>query len=198
MERPTPTRRWPFRPDPLRRAALPAALVAGGAAFGGVPGFVAAFAGALLGIDRLLDRMHGFGGTALADAERRFDQLARERRRRPSRLRHLPDDAAVSRQARGVEPIAVASIVGTVDPHKAEAFDAEFRPPHYSRGRWSQMLHAVDQGAALPPISVYRLGGEHYVRDGHHRVSVARARGAVDIDAEVTELATGAPRERVG
>jgi hypothetical protein len=172
----------------LRPAALPAALVAGGAAFGGVPGFVAAFAGALLGIDRVLGRMHGFGGTALADAERRFDELARERRRHPSRLRYLPDDVAVNRQPRGVEPIPVASIVGTVDAHKAEAFDGEFRPPAYSRGRWSQMLHAVEQGAALPPISVYRLGGHYYVLDGHHRVSVARARGADDIDAEVTEL----------
>jgi hypothetical protein len=172
----------------LRPAALPAALLAGGAAFGGVPGFVAAFAGALLGIDRVLDRMHGFGGTALSDAERRFDELERERRRHPSRLRHLADDAALTGQARGVEPIAVASIVGTVDAHKAEAFDGEFRPPHYSRGRWSQMLHAAEQGAELPPISVYRLGDEHYVRDGHHRVSVARARGAADIDAEVTEI----------
>jgi hypothetical protein len=180
----------------LRRAALPAALVAGGAAFGGVPGFVAAFAGALLGVDRLLDRMHGFGGTALADAERRFDSLAKERRRQPSRLRYLPEEAGVTGRLRGVEPIALRSIVGTVDPHKAEAFDAGFRPPHYSRGRWSQMLHAVDQGAALPPISVYRLGAEHYVRDGHHRVSVARALGAEDIDAEVTEIATGAQSPR--
>ena len=88
----------------------------------------------------------------------------------------------------GVLPIPVASIVGTVDPHKAEAFDAEFRPPPYGRERWSQMCHAVQAGAALPPISVYRFEGRHYVRDGHHRVSVARALGATDIDADVTEL----------
>jgi hypothetical protein len=173
---------------PWRRGLLPAALLAGGAALGGLPGFIAAFVGALLGIDRLLDRMHGFGGTALADAERRFDALVRQRRRHPSRLRYLAEDAALTRRVRGVEPIAVESIVGTVDPHKAEAFDGEFRPPHYSRGRWCQMLHAVEQGAALPPISVYRRGDEHYVRDGHHRVSIARARGAADIDAEVTDL----------
>ena len=40
----------------------------------------------------------------------------------------------------------------------------------------------------LPPISVYRFEGRHYVRDGHHRVSVARALGQADIDADVTEL----------
>ena len=50
------------------------------------------------------------------------------------------------------------------------------------------MCHAVQTGAALPPISVYRHAGLHYVRDGHHRVSVARALGATDIDADVTEL----------
>jgi len=176
----------------LRPAALPAALLAGGIAIGGIPGFVAGFVAALLGIDRLLDRMHGFGGWGLDDAGRRFDRLARERRRRPSRCAYLPEDAGpaatAERHRLGVQPIAVASIVGTVDPHKAEAFDAEFRPPPYGRARWSQMCHAVQAGAELPPISVYRFAARHYVRDGHHRVSVARALGATDIDADVTEL----------
>lgn len=180
----------------LRPAALPAALLAGGIAIGGFPGFIAAFVAALLGIDRLLDRMHGFGGWGLDDAGRRFDRLQRERRRHPSRCGYLAEDtgpaATAERRGLGVLPIPVDSIVGTVDPHKAEAFDAEFRPPRYGRERWSQMYHAVQIGSELPPISVYRFEGRHYVRDGHHRVSVARALGAADIDAEVTELSTGA------
>ena len=109
----------------LRPAALPAALLAGGIALGGFPGFIAGFVAALLGIDRLLDRLHGFGGWGMDAAERRFDRLVRERRRHPSRLRYLAEDTAMTRQHRGVEPIPVRSIVGTVDPHKAEAFDAE-------------------------------------------------------------------------
>ena len=180
----------------LRPAALPAALLAGGIAIGGFPGFIAGFLAALLGIDRLLDRMHGFGGWGMDDAGRRFDRLQRERRRRPSRCAYLPEDtgpAATAKRTRlGVQPIAVASIAGSVDPHKAEAFDADFRPPPYGRQRWSQMFHAVQAGSALPPISVYRFEGRHYVRDGHHRVSVARALGQTDIDAEVTELGAGA------
>src|SRR5215212_9109350 len=149
--------------------------MAAGVAIGGLPGFLVGFVAALLGIDRLLDRLHGFGGWGMDAAERRFDRLVRERRRRSSRLRLLAEDTAAPRQSRGVQPIPVQSIVGTVDPHKAEAFDGEFRPPHYSRGRWSQMCHAVETGSGLPPISVYRVGDRYYVRDGHHRVSVARA-----------------------
>jgi hypothetical protein len=42
----------------------------------------------------------------------------------------------------------------------------------------------------MPPISVYRIGDMHFVRDGHHRVSVARAHGLTDIDAYVTEVRT--------
>jgi len=172
----------------LRPAALPAALLVTGIAIGGLPGFLAGFVAALLGIDRVLDRLHGLGGWGMDDAGRRFDRLERQRRRHPSRLRVLAEDTTATRRRLGVQPIPVASIVGTVDPHKAEAFDAEFRPPPFGRERWRQMCHAVEAGAELPPISVYRLGGEHFVRDGHHRVSVARALGAEDIDADVAEL----------
>jgi len=42
----------------------------------------------------------------------------------------------------------------------------------------------------------FRLGSEHYVRDGHHRVSVARALGETRIDAEVVELRPLSGRER--
>ena len=42
----------------------------------------------------------------------------------------------------------------------------------------------------MPPIDVYRIGDLHFVKDGHHRVSVARALGHKDIDAYVTEVLT--------
>jgi ParB-like chromosome segregation protein Spo0J len=44
---------------------------------------------------------------------------------------------------------------------------------------------AEHQGAVLPPISVVPVDDGYAVRDGHHRVSVAKARGAVSIDAMV-------------
>jgi hypothetical protein len=46
------------------------------------------------------------------------------------------------------------------------------------------------RGEAMPPVDLVRIGEIHFVRDGHHRVSVARALGRSDIDAYVTEVVT--------
>jgi hypothetical protein len=180
----------------LRPLALPAPLLALAMFIGGVPGVILGWVAVLLGIDRLLERLMG-AGSAPAEADRTFKRLQRERRRAERRhasapLEYLHEDegrvALARRRALGVQPIPVASIAGTVDPHKAQAFDRALRPPHYSRGRWTLMFRAAAEGAQMPPISVYRIGESHYVRDGHHRASVARARGADEIEAEVVEL----------
>jgi hypothetical protein len=46
---------------------------------------------------------------------------------------------------------------------------------------------------AIPPIGVYRVGDLHFVKDGHHRVSVAIATGQQMIDADVTQVLTQLP-----
>lgn len=45
----------------------------------------------------------------------------------------------------------------------------------------------------LPPIELYRLGETYFVKDGNHRVSVARERGQEFIDAYVIEVDAPAP-----
>jgi hypothetical protein len=47
----------------------------------------------------------------------------------------------------------------------------------------------------MPPVDLVRVGDIYFVRDGHHRVSVARALGLNDIDANVTEVVTRAAAE---
>jgi hypothetical protein len=61
------------------------------------------------------------------------------------------------------------------------------------RERWEQLALAQRRGAAIPPIEVYRVGGLHFVSDGHHRVSIAAATGQQTIDAYVTEILTTKP-----
>jgi hypothetical protein len=89
----------------------------------------------------------------------------------------------------GLQIIPLDSIVGTVD--RSREFDRRFRPTSGRvRPRWQRIAEAQRRGEAMPPISVYRIGDMHFVKDGHHRVSVARAMGRNEIDAYVTEVIT--------
>jgi hypothetical protein len=143
-------------------------------------------------------------GNLLVDAQSAFTRQRRQRHReRATRwlLRGRRDSGCLagleealgaappaSRRPVGVRTIPLATIVGTAEPAKARAFDHRFRPASISRRRWERLWIAARRGAPLPPISVYRLGDKHFVGDGHHRVSVARALGVAAIDAEVTDL----------
>jgi hypothetical protein len=92
----------------------------------------------------------------------------------------------------GLQTIRLDTIVGTVD--SGRDFDRHFRPTSDRvRERWEQLALAERRGAAIPPIEVYRVGGQHFVSDGHHRVSIAAATGQEEIDAYVTEIRSAVP-----
>jgi hypothetical protein len=136
-------------------------------------------------------------GSPQMDAERAFAREARARRRASIArwLRRLPatcgglavyDERSLPRAGRRrVREIPLDAIAGTVEPSRANLFDGDFRPAAGARSRWQRVWLAEHGGAVLPPIEVVRVGDEYAVRDGHHRVSVARARGALTIDAAV-------------
>jgi hypothetical protein len=150
-------------------------------------------------------------GLPSADAEGDFSRARRQRAlaRLSARLRRaddvnhiLPFEEVVRALGRtgekrlGQQLISLDSIVGTVD--RSREFDRSFRPTSPRvRERWQRINLAQRKGEALPPIDVYRIGDMHFVKDGHHRVSVARALGHRDIDAYVTEVLTeiGADRK---
>jgi hypothetical protein len=129
-------------------------------------------------------------GSPQMDAERAF---ARERRasRRAALTRRsgrLPVYDETHRRASGIPArleIPVDAIAGTVEPSRAALFDCAFRPGKLARSRWERVWMAEHRGTVLPPITVVRVRDGYAVRDGHHRVSVARARGALTIDAAV-------------
>ena len=136
-------------------------------------------------------------GSPRIDAERAFTRVARARRRaaitaRLRRRRCSCDALAVFAAPdvrpggpRGVREIPLAEINGTLEPSRAPLFDAAFRPAGAARRRWEQVWLAEQRGAVLPPIEVVPVPGGYALRDGHHRVSVARARGALTIDAHI-------------
>jgi hypothetical protein len=92
----------------------------------------------------------------------------------------------------GLQTIRLNTIAGTTGQRRD--FDRCFRPTSGRvRSRWERLALAQRRGEALPPIEVYRLGGLHFVDDGHHRVSIAAAAGQQQIDAYVTQLLTTVP-----
>jgi hypothetical protein len=136
-------------------------------------------------------------GSGHIDAERAFSRASRGRlraaflhrlRRRPAPSLTVLDERRLPgrvRAGRRVREIPVAAINGTLEPSRATQFDGEFRPAPAARTRWQRIWLAEQRGAVLPPISVVPVGDAYALRDGHHRVSVARARGALTIDASV-------------
>jgi hypothetical protein len=95
----------------------------------------------------------------------------------------------VSEHPAGVEVVALDTIVGSVD--RERDFDRSFRPTSGRvRSRWENIAAAMRRGEPLPPVDLLRIGEIYFVRDGHNRVSVARALGRRDIEAYVTEVTT--------
>jgi hypothetical protein len=85
----------------------------------------------------------------------------------------------------GVQTVSISQIRGSEG--RTDDFDADFRPLRlHNKERWQNVAVVHQTGASLPPVELIQVGGTYYVRDGHHRVSVARAFGQEYIEATVT------------
>jgi nucleotide-binding universal stress UspA family protein len=93
---------------------------------------------------------------------------------------------------RGVQDIPLSAIVGSVGRYSD--FTRDFLPRRdVSPERWARVKLAASGLIGLPPIDVYQIGEIYFVKDGNHRVSVARQLGATHIQAYVTEVNSRIP-----
>jgi hypothetical protein len=144
----------------------------------------------------------GFPGS---DAQSDFSRARRARLLADigRRMRREPDDVALmlpfeevvealgrtGQHDLGLQVVPLDAIVGSVD--RTVDFDRGLRPTSARlRSRWERINAAQRRGEALPPVSLYKIGDLYFVRDGHHRVSVAKSLGRRDIDAYVVEVTT--------
>lgn len=87
----------------------------------------------------------------------------------------------------GMREIPLDAIIGSVSRYND--FDRVFLPRQtHTRDRWENVDSAHLQDIILPPIEVYQIGDAYFVKDGNHRVSVARLKGQAFIDAYVIRL----------
>jgi hypothetical protein len=107
--------------------------------------------------------------------------------RMPALAQRLAGHAVRAQHSLGLRSVEVERIVGTES--RADDFDTEFNPrADRIRDRWVRIAEMRLRQAYLPAIELIQVGCEYFVRDGHHRVSVARTLGSAFIDAQVTVL----------
>jgi hypothetical protein len=100
-----------------------------------------------------------------------------------------------SQAYRGMRTVEVEKIAGSVG--RCHDFDGSFLPCKQSMYvRWGRVDSAYHRGIELPAVSLYKIGDRYFVRDGNHRVSVARYHNVAALDAEVVEI-KGRPRADV-
>lgn len=107
----------------------------------------------------------------------------------PRRLRDLTTVAASGavgdRRAAGTQAVPIHQICGSEG--RCEDFDSVFRPlKGHTQDRWLSVARGYLAGRCLPPVELIRIGEVYFVRDGHHRISVAAAIGQREVDAVVT------------
>jgi hypothetical protein len=123
---------------------------------------------------------------------RRGAERARaERALLPSLFDDHPSAGSAPRRRVGLKTVPIERIVGTTR-HPSQNM-ADFRPLPRLRGRnwrarWQRINRAVDRLETLPAVDLVQVGDDYYVADGHNRVAAARRAGAIDIDADVTQL----------
>jgi hypothetical protein len=90
---------------------------------------------------------------------------------------------------RGLQDIPVKNVVGSTGRY--EDFTRKFLPRRgdkRDKERWRMIYTLAVTGKGFPPIDVYKIDQVYFVKDGNHRVSVARDLGWETIQAFVTEL----------
>ena len=90
-----------------------------------------------------------------------------------------------SRHYAGSHTVQISKIKGSEG--RSDDFDCDFNPIQIRTiHRWISVATARSDGVTLPPVELIQVDEHYFVRDGHHRISVARAFGEDYIDAEVT------------
>ncbi|HML22790.1 MAG TPA: alpha/beta hydrolase family protein [Aggregatilinea sp.] len=89
---------------------------------------------------------------------------------------------------RGLHQVPLDQIVGSVGRYND--FTRTFLPLiEDDSWRWRRVAE-MQFSEGLPPIELYKVGDAYFVKDGNHRVSVARQFGATSIEAYVWEYET--------
>lgn len=88
----------------------------------------------------------------------------------------------------GIRPVKIDRIVGSTG--RCLDFDPKFRfrGKNDTQDRYNSIKRALEKGIILPPVELYKIKDEHYVVDGHHRISAGKETGQEYVDARIIEF----------
>lgn len=143
--------------------------------------------------DSNMNYMDGVSAFQTARVRAFWDEVFGLVRGKPAELLSFEDVRARLRlreeDYKGLHEVPLDQIAGSVGRYSE--FTSHFLPKRASmQERWSRVYAQAQGMMGLPPIELYKVGDVYFVRDGNHRVSVARQLGAHSIQAHVTELPT--------
>ena len=106
-------------------------------------------------------------------------------RRKAWEMENLSLHAVIRGRYLGIRTVALSQVRGSES--RVRDFDRGFHPiSEHTRERWQNIAITQLLCQCLPPVELFQLGNRYFIRDGHHRISVARALGQKAIEAVVT------------
>jgi hypothetical protein len=149
------------------------------------------FAGRLLQVALLVAVVGRVRGALRKRREEAAELRRSERQVLPSIYDRYPGVGAAPRRRVGLRSVPLDRIVGTMR-HPSQN-TADFLPLPNLRGanwksRWQRITRATERMERLPPVELVQAGDDYFVVDGHNRIAAASRAGALEIDADVTQL----------
>ena len=104
----------------------------------------------------------------------------------------VPGLTSLSRLSLGIMAVPLSRVLGSVSEGRSKAFTKNFLPilegGSEFAAKWDHLYESVESEGVNQPITALEYMGYYYVIEGNKRVSVMKAMGARDIEADVTRV----------
>ena len=104
----------------------------------------------------------------------------------------VPELASLSRLSLGIITVPLSRVMGSVSEGRSRAFTKNFLPildgGSEFAAKWDHLYESVESEGVNQPITALEYMGYYYVIEGNKRVSVMKAMGSRDIEADVTRV----------
>ncbi len=104
----------------------------------------------------------------------------------------VPELASLSRLSLGIISVPLSRVVGSVSEGRSKAFTKNFLPildgGSEFAAKWDHLYESVEAKGVTMPVTALEYLGYYYIIEGNKRVSVMKAMGAREIEADVTRV----------